>query len=133
MQKTIFKDKYPVWRLELKKSEIKQTSVAEIISYFKDKIQNHAFAEYIILFDHYKHIEKIGGAIIPEVLDMQNIVFCFGPDILDTQIASVRPRSIGICQLEDRYIIEFMQPPSDKAHETMMEWTKALESKLKIS
>ncbi len=130
MQKSIFKDKYPVWKLELKKSEIRQTSVAEIIAYFKEKIQSHPFAEYIAFFDHYEHIKSIGGTITPEVLDMQNIIFCFGPDILDTQIAAVRPRSIGVCQLKDRYIIEFMQAPSEKAQDTMIEWTKTLEHTL---
>ncbi len=126
MQKTIFKEKYTVWRLELKKSEIKQIDILEIINYFKDKIENHAFAEYITIFDHYKHIKSINGTIIPEVLDMQNIIFCFGPDILDTRIAAIRPRSIGICQLSDSYIIEFMQAPSDKANNTMIEWVKQL-------
>ncbi len=132
MKKTIFKDKYPVWRLELKKSEIRETSLEEIIDYFKKEIENHSFAEYIAFFDHYEHIKSINGTIIPEVLDMQNIIFCFGPDILDTQIAAVRPRSIGVCQLKNSYIIEFMQAPSDKANDTMIEWTKTLENMLKI-
>ena len=126
MKQTTFKDKYPVWTLELKKNEIKQKSVHEIINYFRKLIDAHPIAKYIAIFNHYEHTTDIGGEINPEIKDMQNIIFCFGPEIPNTKVAAVRPRSIGICELEDSYIIEFMEAPSEKAHETMEEWAKAL-------
>ncbi len=128
MQKTIFKDKYPIWTLELKKSEIKQKNVAEIIDYFHKKINNHPFAKYIATFDHYNHIKSIDGTIVPEVLDMQNIIFCYGPDILDTKVAAIRPRSIGVCQLKDGYTIEFMEAPSKPAHDAIVEWIEDIKN-----
>ncbi len=126
MQKIVFKDRYTIWKCEIEKNKIIYSDIEEIISYFKHKIKTHPFAKYLFLFDHYKHIKSINGKILPDVIDMKNIVFCYGPDILDIEIAALRPRSIGICELKDSYIIEFMQAPSDKAHESMVEWTKEL-------
>ncbi len=126
MKQTTFKDKYPIWSLELNKNEIKQQNVGEIITYFKILIDAHPIAKYIAIFNHYEHTTDIGGPIAPEIKDMQNIIFCFGPEIPNTKVAAVRPRIIGICELEDRYIIEFMEAPSEKAHDTMEEWSKAL-------
>ena len=39
MKKTVFMDKYPVYTLSLKKSEVKYTHVSEIVDYFKAKIE----------------------------------------------------------------------------------------------
>jgi hypothetical protein len=126
MKQTTFQNKYPVWTLELNKNEIKQKNVKEIIAYFKELIEAHPIAKYIAIFNHYEHTTNIGGKINPEIKDIQNIIFCFGPEIPSTKVAAVRPRTIGICELEDSFIIEFMEAPSEKAHKTMEEWAKAL-------
>ncbi len=126
MKQTTFKDKYPVWTLELNKDEIKQKNVNEILDYLKQKIEAHPIAVYIATFDHYSHTKSIGGAINPDIKDMKNIIFCFGPEIPNTKVAAVRPRSIGVCELETKFIIEFMEAPSEKAHDTMEDWAKSL-------
>ena len=126
MTKTTFQDKYPVWTLEIQKDKIKQKSVEEIIAYFKELVEAHPIARYIAIFDHYEHTTELGGKINPDIKAMQNIIFCFGPEIPSTKVASVRPRTLGVCELEDSFVIEFMEAPSPKAHETMQEWTKAL-------
>ena len=126
MKQTIFKEKYPVYTLELQKDEIKQKNVPEIIAYFKKLIEAHPIAKYIAIFNHYEHTTGFGGKINPDIKDMQNIIFCFGPEIPNTKVAAVRPRTLGICELEDSFVIEFMEAPSPQAHEDMMNWTKAL-------
>jgi hypothetical protein len=126
MKQTIFKEKYPVWSLELNKSELNQKNVGEIIEYFKALIEEHPIAVNIAVFDHYTHTKNHGGAINQDIKDMQNVIFCFGPEIPNTKVAAVRPRSIGICELEDKFIIEFMEAPAEKAHETMEMWAKNL-------
>ena len=63
MKKTQFMDKYPVYSLELKKSNIKQTNIVEIIEYFKAKIQAHPIAKFIAVFDHYSHTKELNGEI----------------------------------------------------------------------
>ncbi len=126
MKKTIFMDKYPVFSLELNKSEIEQKSVAEIIEYFKNKIESHPIAKFITVFDHYTHTQDIEGEIASELLDAQNIVFCFGAALPNTKILAVRPRSIGIAELEDKFIIEFLEVPKEQLHELVESWAKGL-------
>ena len=126
MQKTIFMDKYPVHSFEILKSEISQTTVMELAEYFRDKIEEHPIATNITIFDHYKHTQSIDGDINPEIKDAKNVVFCFGQAIPDSKILAIRPRSIGICELEDKFIIDFLEAPKEKMQEIMSQWTKAL-------
>ena len=128
MKKTQFMDKYPVYSLELQKSNIKQTNIVEIIEYFKAKIQAHPIAKFIAVFDHYSHTKELNGEINPSIIDAQNLIFCFGPAILNTKILAVRPRSIGIAELEDKFVIEFIEAPKEQMQQTMEEWTKELEN-----
>ena len=128
MKKTQFMDKYPVYSLELQKSNIKQTNIVEIIEYFKDKIQAHPIAKFIAVFDHYSHTKGLNGEINPSIIDAQNLIFCFGPAILNTKILAVRPRSIGIAELEDKFVIEFIEAPKEQMQQTMEEWIKELEN-----
>jgi len=126
MKKTIFMDKYPVYTLELDKTEVEQQNVLEIIEYFKSKIDDHPIAQFIAIFDHYTHTKELDGEINPEILDAQNIVFCFGPAIPNTKILAARPRSIGIAELEDKFVIEFIEAPKEQLHDLMKVWAKGL-------
>ena len=127
MTQSVFKEKYTVWTLELKKDEIKQSSVKEILEYFKQKIEAHPVATFIATFDHYSHTKSLSDSKInPDIKDLQNIIFCFGKEIPTSKVGAVRPRSIGVCETSDSFIIEFMEAPNEQAHETMQEWAKAL-------
>jgi hypothetical protein len=128
MKKTIFMDKYPVYTLELLKSEVEQKNVPQIIEYFKEKIEKHPIAVNIAVFDHYSHTKGLGGDINPEILDAQNVVFCFGPAIPNSKILAARPRSIGIAELENKFIIEFIEAPKEQLHDLMESWAKGLKS-----
>jgi hypothetical protein len=126
MKKTIFKDKYPVYSLELLKTEIQEKTVGEIIEYFQAKIESHPIAKFIAIFDHYTHTSDLGGEIMEGLKDAQNIVFCFGPAIPNTKMLAVRPRSIGICEFEDKFVIDFLEAPKEQLHELMESWVKEL-------
>ena len=126
MKKTVFMDKYPVYSLSLNKSEVKYTHVLEIVNYFKVKIDAHPVAKFIAVFDHYAHTTAMNGEIMNGLKDAQNIIFCFGSAIPNTKILAVRPRSIGICELEDSFIIEFIEAPKEDMHLLMETWTKGL-------
>ncbi len=39
---------------------------------------------------------------------------------------AVRPRSIGVSDMGDRFVIIFMEAPNPVANEAMENWTKAL-------
>ncbi len=128
MKKTILMDKYPVYTLELEKSEVSQKTVSEILEYFKAKIEAHPIAQFIAIFDHYTHTKNLDGEIMEAMLDAQNIVFCFGSMIPNTKILAVRPRSIGVAEFEDKFVIEFLEAPKEQLHELMETWAKGLKS-----
>jgi len=126
MKQSIFKEKYSVFTLELDKNEIDEKSCSEIIAKLKEKIEAHPVAKFIALFDHYAHTSSLDDAQInPEIKDVQNIIFCFGKEIPTTKVAAIRPRSIGVCELEDKFIIEFMEAPNEAGQKTMEEWAKS--------
>ena len=119
-------DKYPIYTIELDKKEISQNSIEEILEYFKNKIESHPVATIISTFDNYTHTKNIGGEITDEILDVKNIIFCFGTTIPNTQITAVRPRSIGICELKDKFSINFLEVPREELNNLLQKWTKEL-------
>jgi len=129
MTKTIFMDKYPVYSLELNKTEINQTTASQIIEYFKSKIESHPIAKFIATFDHYEHTKSLNGEINSEILDAKNIVFCFGKAIPNTKILAARPRSIGVAELSDKFVVEFIEAPNEQLHTVMEDWSKELKVK----
>ena len=126
MKKSIFQDKYPIYSYEIAKSEVTYKNVDDIIAYYKEKIQSHPIAIYIATFDHYAHTTSLNGDINPAIKDVKNIIFCFGAEIPNSKVAAVRPRSIGVSDLGDKFVIDFMQAPNDKANTFMENWTKGL-------
>jgi hypothetical protein len=127
LKQTIFKEKYPLFSYEIAKSETDKKSVDEIIAYFKEKIDGHPVATYIATFDHYTHTKSLAEhSINPDIKDVKNIIFCFGTEIPTSKVAAVRPRSIGVCEMEDSFIIDFMEAPNEKANDFMENWTKSL-------
>jgi len=126
MKKTILMEKYPVYSLELLKSEVMKKNTIEILEYFKEKIEKHPVATFIANFDHFSHTKNIDGPIMEGLIDAQNIVFCFGAALPNTKILAARPRSIGIAEFEDKFVIEFIEAPNEKIHEVMEIWTKSL-------
>ncbi len=127
MKQSIFKEKYPIFSYEINKSETSKKSVDDIIAYYKEKIDAHPIATYIATFDHYAHTSSLPEHTInPEIKDVKNIIFCFGAEIPNSKVAAVRPRSIGVCDLGDKFVVDFMEAPNDKANDFMENWTKSL-------
>ncbi len=123
MHQIVFQEKYPVFYLEVEKQETTFQTVPEIINYFKDKIEAHDVARHIGIFDHYTHTQQLSqGEINPEILDAQCILFCFGIKLPSPRVMSVRPRSIGVCELADRFTIDFLEAPMPVANQAMETW-----------
>ena len=129
MKKTIFMEKYPVYTLEIKKDETIFCKVEEIIEYLKSKVDEHKVAKFIAVFNHYEHTDAMGGDINEEIKDAQNIIFCFGKAIPNTKILAARPRSIGVCELENSFIIEFLEAPKEELNSVMENWAKSIANK----
>ena len=126
MKQSLFQEKYPIYSYEIAKSEVTYKNVDDIITYYKEKIESHPIAVYIATFDHYAHTASLNGDINPAIKDVKNIIFCFGAEIPSSKVAAVRPRSIGVSDLGDKFVIDFMQAPNDKANTFMENWTKGL-------
>nr|MDJ0807759.1 hypothetical protein [Gammaproteobacteria bacterium] len=120
-------EKVPVYLLEIEPSECVFDSVGAIADHFKTKIKEHPTARYLATFDHYAHTKKLpNGQLAENIRAAVNVVFCFGLTLPEpTQLAN-RPRSIGICETDDRFVISFMEAPMPVANAAIEEWANAL-------
>ncbi len=129
MKQSIFMERYPVFEMELAKSETTFNTVDAIINELKAKVDAHPVAQFIGLFDHYAHTKALPeGKIAPEIVDAKLIVFCFGTALPNPQVLAVRPRSIGVADMGDRFVISFMEPPMPVATTAMEAWVKSLQN-----
>lgn len=123
-------EKYPLFTLIVNKNETNFKNVDEIIKHFEQLIENHPVAKFIALFDHYKHTSSMQeGVIAPEIKDAKNIIFCFGKQLPDAKILAVRPRSIGVCELEDSFEISFLEVPNEQLHAVVEDWAKSVKNR----
>lgn len=127
MKQTMLQEKYPVFTLELDKAETPYKNVAQVSSYLKEHIAQHKVARHIGDFDHYAHTSALEDGEIQEgMIAATNIVFCFGTQLPKPEMLAVRPRSIGIAEYQDRFVISFLEAPMPLANETMENWVKSL-------
>ncbi|SMC08711.1 DUF6858 family protein [Nitratiruptor tergarcus] len=127
MKQITLMEKYPLFTLELNKNETNYKNVDEIIAYFKEKIEAHPVATYIATFDHYAHTKSLAdGQINPDIQAAKNIVFCFGKELPKPEVMGVRPRSIGVADLGEKFVISFLEAPNPTANAAMEEWAKGL-------
>ncbi|NEW61586.1 hypothetical protein GSY74_09850 [Sulfurovum sp. bin170] len=127
MKQIIVMEKYPVFTIEINKDETSHQSVDEILAYMKEKIDTHPVATYIGEFDHYTHTSNLEiGEINPKILDAKNIICCFGKKIPKPEVLAVRPRSIGIAELADKFVVSFLEAPNPDANREMESWVKGI-------
>ena len=130
MKQITVMEKYPVFTLEVNKEETSYESVDEILAHFKAKIEAHPVATYIGIFDHYAHTASLEqGSIADEIKAAKNIICCFGKQLPKAVVLAVRPRSIGVAELEDRFIISFLEAPNPEANKAMEDWVKETANK----
>ena len=126
MKQKIFKDKYHIFEIEYNKDELKYKNVDEIINALKVRIDTHPVISFIAIFDQYNHTSSVNGEISSNIKAAKNIVFCFGKELPTPEVLAVRPRSIGVCETEDKYILNFLEAPNDLANKTMEEFVKSI-------
>jgi hypothetical protein len=130
MIQTLLQEKYPIYTLELDKAETSCGSVDDIMARFKERIDANPGIKFIGVFDHYAHTSSLpDGVIAPGIRDAGNILFCFGKEIPNPGVLAVRPRSIGVAELENSFVITFLEAPNPAANEAMETWTKELKDK----
>lgn len=120
-------EKYPVFTFEVKKSETSYQNVDEILAYLKSQIEVHPIATYIGEFDHYSHTKSLPeGQIAPQIKDAKNIICCFGKALPKAEVLAVRPRSIGVAEMEESFVISFLEAPNPDANSAMEKWVKGI-------
>jgi len=131
MKQKVIMEKYPVNELTIGKSETTFTTVDEILVFLKEKIDTHPVAVYIATFDHYAHTKSLGenGEINPAILDAKNIICCFGKQLPKPELLAVRPRSMGVVEMAENFVVSFMDAPNSQAHEAMITWVKDIKNK----
>ena len=127
MTKTTLIDKYPLLSLNIEKKDTSFKNIPEILEYFKAKVEDDAIAKLIGIFNHYEHTQSLeSGSVDPDILDAQNIVFCFGQKIPNALILAVRPRSIAIAEYQEKFVVSFMEAPMEPMTDKMESWVKEL-------
>jgi hypothetical protein len=117
----------PVFSLQIDTAECRFKSIEEIVAYFEAKISNHKAARFIATFDHLKHTSELPeGQVAEGIVAAFNVVFCFGYTLQDPIQLACRPRSIGICQMNEKITVSFIEAPMPLANALMEQWAKSL-------
>ena len=120
-------EKYPVFTLEVGKNETSYKNVDAILAYLKEKIDTHPVAVYIGEFDHYAHTNSLAeGEIAEDIKDAKNIICCFGKKLPKPVVLAVRPRSIGVADMGDGFVVSFLEAPNPEANSAMEDWVKGI-------
>lgn len=126
MKQTLLQEKYPIFVAEIAKNEATYRSVDELVAYYRARIAENPKVQFIGVFDHYAHTRKIEGPIVEGMTAAVDIIFCFGFAIPTPQMLAVRPRSIGVADMGDKFVISFLEAPMQPANQAMEAWTIAL-------
>ncbi len=126
MKQTLLQEKYPIYVAEIAKSETPYPSVEALVAYYRERIADNPKVQFIGVFDHFAHTTRIGGPIMDGMVAAVDVIFCFGFAIPNPQMLAVRPRSIGIADLGDKFVISFMEAPMQPANQAMEAWTRPL-------
>lgn len=126
MKQTLLQEKYPIFVAEISKAETDYQTIGALVDYYRARIAENPKVQFIGVFDHYAHTSRIGGPIMDGITAAVDIIFCFGFALPNPQMLAVRPRSIGIAEMGDKFFISFMEAPMQPANEAMETWTRGL-------
>lgn len=129
MKQLHFQEKYPLTVVDIAKTETTYQSAQAIADYFKSCIEKTERVAYLTTFDHLAHTRAIGGDVSADIQAAINVIFCFGHALPNPHVLAVRPRSIGIVDLGNHFVISFMDAPMKPANDAMQAWALALRNK----
>jgi hypothetical protein len=127
MKQRLLNDRYPLFVLTLERSEARYQDVDAICDYFRACVESHPCGHYIATFDHHAHTCSLPqGEIASEIRAAKNVVFCFGLTLPSPEMLGLRPRSIGVAECDDHFVISFMEAPMPVANAAMEDWALGL-------
>lgn len=127
MAHLMLQDKYPIFTHEVPKAQTSLKDLDAVIDYLKECIARHPIASLIATFDHCGHTRGLAeGEIADDILGAKHVVFCFGTHLPNPQVMAVRPRSIGVVEQADRFVISYLEAPMPLANQAMASWMEAI-------
>jgi hypothetical protein len=123
MKRSVSHEKLAICTVEIAKTEARFRTLDEIVDYLRSCIEAEPLARFIGLFDHYAHTRSLpNGSVAEGIHAAKNLVFCFGITLPDPQALALRPRSMGVCELDDRFVLTFAEAPMPVANLAMERW-----------
>ncbi|UHD15133.1 DUF6858 family protein [Thiocapsa bogorovii] len=127
MKQTVLQESFPVYVLEIDREETTLESVDAVCGYFRSCIESHPSATFIAEFDHLRHTRSLPDGRVGEgIRAARNLVFCFGITLPNPQALAMRPRSIGIAETDDGFVVTFIELPMPVANAAMEDWAMRL-------
>lgn len=126
MDRLLVRDRYPILMAEIAKADTPLRNVDEIVAHLRERVTTDRHIALIGVFDHYGHTIRLGGELHPEVQDAKEIVFCFGPALPDVELLALRPRAIGVAGLGNRFLVSFLEGPSEETNRVLEGWIEDL-------
>ncbi|WP_321503330.1 DUF6858 family protein [Breoghania sp.] len=123
MLHSIVHENFPIFVLKVDKADCRFATLDDVVAHFVALAEAHPVARLISVFDHYAHTKALAdGEIGPGIVGAVNIVVCFGLAIAQPECLALRPRSIGVAELGERFVISFLETPMPVANAVMEEW-----------
>ena len=127
MQRSLSNEKIAICTVEVEKGETRFAHLDEIVDYLRRRIEAEPLARFIAVYDHHAHTCALpGGSVAEGILGAKNVVFCFGITLPSPEAMALRPRSIGVCELADRFVLSFTEAPMPVANLAMEQWAMSL-------
>ncbi|MDJ0933692.1 DUF6858 family protein [Breoghania sp.] len=127
MHQVIIHEKFPVYILEVEKSDCRFSQLEDVVAHFVREAEAHPVVRLIGVFDHYAHTSAFAdGENAPDIVGAVNVVVCFGMAIPQPEILALRLRSIGIADVGDRFTVSFLGTPMPIANTAMEIWARGL-------
>ena len=127
MKKTLLQQTYPVYLLEIDRGECCFDSVEAIANHLREAIEANLSVRIIGLFDHFAHTRRLPeGQMAGNIRAAVNLVFCFGLTLPEPVQLACRPRSVGICETDEGFVITFLESPMPVVNGVMESWAETL-------
>ena len=124
MKRSLSHEKVPICTVEIGKDETSLGHIDEVIEHLKRCVEAEPLARFIAIYDHYAHTRSLpGGTVCEGILAAKNLIFCFGITLPSAETMALRPRAIGVCELADRFVLSFTEPPMPVANLAIEKWT----------
>lgn len=125
MKESLSHETYPLYTIEVDKPACSCNSIEEIVERLKKSIELHDRASYIDMFDHLKpDCSASHPAVDEDIVHAKSILFCFALALPSPKTTATNPRSMGIVELKDGFVITFLETPMPLANTTMEKWAR---------